>query len=364
MRNKQVISSPHGICVIMMLSMLCIHGMETPQQLAATYEDYNKNYSPLIGLAKETFLIIFNYYTASDNRTSTSLEKTIKTFMHARTTCKKFNQLLTIETMGGACQSYDTKYKEIILQKLMQRMHSQYNKLRLPALIVICAGANAETPYAKIPFLEIAVSHNDEEAVEIFFKHGAKPQTEEYRFYCRDPETTDQPLFFFARTKKMVQLFIDNGVDIHEAPRNKNVLWHVIKYNYPLDVLELYLQHAVDPTTQNPGDLSCLLHELAGCSYIDRDLVKKAKLLINAMPKEMINTFNTKKQTPLDLAKTTVERLKLSPEIVTQLEELITLYTAYGGLVAHQIPRKMFTYKNFYAKNLMKQKGRNEYKTD
>jgi len=113
----------------------------------------------------------------------------------------------------------------------MEPLGFMYYKRRLPAFISICAGANSRRVYQTLHhgcyFPEQAILYyEDEEAVKIILKHDREPQTEEYKSYYSDSRV-DIPHFFFAKTKKMVQLCIDNGVNVHEVSRynKKNVLW-------------------------------------------------------------------------------------------------------------------------------------------
>ena len=74
------------------------------------------------------------------------LEKKIKFFMRLNTTCKKINQSLTFEAIGKLCKNYALIDKTDALQQLLETTTSlNYKVKRLPALILVCAGANLMT---------------------------------------------------------------------------------------------------------------------------------------------------------------------------------------------------------------------------
>jgi len=77
------------------------------------------------------------------------LENKIKFFMRLKTVCKHFNTLLTCHKIGCLCQNYDQKTKDNALQELYWQKYdhktkvgTKTTKFRLPALILICAGAD------------------------------------------------------------------------------------------------------------------------------------------------------------------------------------------------------------------------------
>lgn len=279
---------------------------EKYEQLALQAEEYNNN-CLLTKLPSEIFIDI------------QSLEDSIKFFMKLSCTCKSFNKLLTFETIGKLCKNYALVDKNETLKKIMEIInYPSYESKRLSTLILICAGADANTKCYNGGLLDSAVSYNDAQMVAVLFKYHA------------DPNARDifGPVFFCIKTVEMAQMFIDNGVDVHATKHSgpPNVLWKMLENEYPSELMALYLEKGVDATQPHSWDNSCLLHGLAKeyVAYPIDNFLKKADLLLDAIS-YMINITNRYGETPLDL----VRERKYS--ISEASEKLIALFIKCGG---------------------------------
>jgi len=314
------------------------HGKATTERA----EQFNQN-NPLFLLPRETLDHILSYCQAEDKDQVKSLEKSIKTFLQLSRVCKNFNTLLTFETIGKLCKNYELVDKNNVLKKLLETINNFTYKTKRPcALVLVYAGADVNTQVSISDcLLGTATIYSDEQMIEILFKHNADPNVK---------SCANNPLIFYVTTIKTAQMFIDNGVDIHATSSyiGTNILWNILYdsgfHHYPSELVELYLKYQVNATQLNSDDNSCLLHKHAGSSYSkfikDTDnFLKKGTLLLNAMPKKMINALNKQGQTPVDIALASLEEVKRykCTKSTTAYEQLIVLYRAYGGLTAQEL---------------------------
>ncbi len=242
----------------------------------------------------------------------TRLTNAIKDFMSLSIICKHLHALLTFEEAGKFFKNYRQSVKDFTLQHVMQTKN--HSVMRLPILLLICAGADCTTEaYFSHPLLLTAVEHNDIQMVTMCFKHNGDPNIKVKR---AGTKLTGTPILFYVKTKELAQLFIDNGADTH------NVLRYIIdKDEYSTDLIELYLKYGIAEQL-NPDDGSCILH-----CFCDRfttnmnfgDYMRRGELLLNAIP-HMINACNNRRQTPLDVA---IERYnaKLAEKVESVIED-------------------------------------------
>lgn len=289
------------------------------EQLALAATEYNQH-NPLFLLLNDLLCHIFSYCSTHEENEIQSLEKSIKALMRLSTTCKNFT---TFKTIGNACRYYAQDVKNHALSNLGHNMnHITYARKRIPALALICAGANTESQVWKGYLLTQAVKYNDIPIATELFKHHANPNVlEDFR-----------PLFFDLTSVPMAKLFIDSGVDLNATSTHSsvNILWLMIRFHfYSAELLELYLQHGANPKNLNPLDNSCLLHNLGNTDCIQDvdNFLKKAQLLLDAIP-DMIDALDKNKQTPLDIAQASLDdsRLHGTPATVSALEQLIALF--------------------------------------
>ncbi len=246
--------------------------------------------------------------------------------------------MLLVTTGALLCLDYfvsDHSDKDEALRNLMKTMNSlhDYETKRLPALMLICAGADPNTEVYYIPLLERAVDYNDTLMAKVLFKHHADPNV----------KTSLGPIFFYTKTVKIAQLFLaQENFNVHATEHGAtNVLWHITEEEYPSELMALYLQHGVNAKNLKPWDNSCVLHELAKplCKSIDNvdDFLQKGELLLTAMP-GMVNTLNNDNQTPLDIAQQSLEEAKKYDfETPEAFEKLSALFREHGGLTAQEL---------------------------
>ncbi len=275
------------------------------------------------------------YWNPPDDETKPLTDK-MKFFMKLRTVCKQFYRTLTHEAIGNLCQNYEQTIKNTALQHLTWK-----NKNRLPALILICAGAQNRITWfdtdigaCSDPFLYHAVLQNDAPFVAALFK---------YNVVTPNAWLLDGPSLFKVKTKEIAQLFIDHGVNVNSKFGEFNVLWKNLNEQYPSELMKLYLAHNADATLCNQ-DGFCLLHQIS--SFIGwpqedvKNTLKKAQLLLKAIP-TMINTVNRSGQTPLDIAQKRLRKIKLLlPEVTKALKKIIILFRKYGALTAKELAQQ------------------------
>lgn len=305
----------------------------TKQDLLAAQkaEQHNEN-NGLTSLPPEILIGIFSYCLASNHDKVKSLEASIERFMKLSTTCKNFNRLLTFKTIGSFCKNYSPKIKNQALKKLMRTTnYLNYKTKRPPLCALIYADADANTKAALGTLLEKAVIYNDTQMVAILFEHHADPNIEDVIGY---------PLFFQAKTIEIAQLFIAKGINIQETSpfSAPTILWKTIEKEYPSELMALYLEKKANVTAVHPLDNSSLLHRLARQDNIFlndiNDFLKKGEILLNAMPKEMVNLLNKKGQTPLDV-------IQMEPKFKHFAKDsLITLFRQHGGKRAQELQKE------------------------
>jgi len=270
----------------------------------------------------------------------------MKFFMKLRTVCKQFCHTLTYEAIGNLCQSYEQTIKNSALQHLARHDFCTHKEL-LPALILICAGAQTHTTmfdthigYNQKLFYR-AVLQNDAPFVAALFK---------YNVVTPNAWSLDGPFLFNVKTKEIAQLFIDHGVNVNSKFGEFNVLWKNLNEQYPSELMKFYLAHNADATLCNQ-DGFCLLHQIS--SFIGwpqedvKNILKKAQLLLKAIP-TMINAVNRYGQTPLDIAQESLNAkfIKYSetkvikftnPEVTEAATNLIALFREHGALTAQEL---------------------------
>lgn len=311
-----------------------INNRECMKKAARQAKKYNQ-LNQLVVLPENILKSIFARCIMQGMDQVKTLKKNIKYFLALKTTCKDFNQLLTFEVIGNLCKSYAQKYKNRVLKRLMENMNDyNFEAKRSPALILVCAGANANPEFYGDPLLKTAAYQKDTQLAATLLTHHANPNMN--IIGCG-------PVIFCVKTVKIAQLFIDNKVNLHAIDNDsgKNVLWKVLQDEYSYKLTALYLENNVDATTLK-SDNSCILHAFASQSlshYGERNIkkfLKKGQLLLDAMPNEMVNTLNKNKQTPIDVALESWEEVYdyRGPEA---LEKLIALFKKYGGKTAQEL---------------------------
>lgn len=330
------------------------------KQQALQAEEYNQN-NPLTCMPHEILGHIYYYCQMHEDLSGEEseeelLEKKIKFFMRLNTTCKKINQSLTFEAIGKLCKNYALIDKTDALQQLLETTTSlNYKVKRLPALILVCAGANLMTnTYYDFLFqeevsnsdflLQKAVFKNDIQMVETLFKHHASADVMLIEHVKYGHDALWNPLFFHIKTTEIARMFIKQGVHAH-IPENdcKAKIFHqIIEDAYPSEIMALYLEHNIDAVKINFSDHSCMLHIFANPFTMRIDNIEnfltKGMVMLNAMP-DMVNVLNNYGQTPLDVAQ---KSLKASNEYGTPqaFQKLIALFREYGGKTIEELEKE------------------------
>lgn len=319
-----------------------------------------------------------SYY---DNTRKSTLETDIKKFMQLRSMCTTFNRLLTSEVIGKFCKTYSKEYKKNMVRRLLKEItqytdfldpvratnpncrlvknaeRTKYHKEKIKSLLfpaLIAAHADVyesplivHTSHFDSSLWKAALLIDDAEFLTILIKDcHLQP------WYIID--TSKTPPCFYAKTIKTAQVIIDNQLYKYDY-KKPNILWQVIHYGYPAEVLELYIQNKFDIEWLHPDSGDCLLHALVHLFYNDKEdtnFIKKVELLLTKMP-DKINTVNKKDFTPLDVVQkdynqrlesimnnfctSEAEKTKNSEALTLEFESLISLLKKYGCLTAEEI---------------------------
>jgi hypothetical protein len=271
---------------------------------------------------------IFSYCFAQDTQVA-SLKNSIKGFMKLSILCKNF---LMPEAIGNLCKHYEQSVKDKNLFDLGKSMDdTTYQRLRVPALLLVYAGVNANAMLGNGSYLLTqAISFDDEQMVEALLKHDVDTNIAESA--C--------PFFFLIKDINIARLCINYGLNVHKVPRILpiNVLWEVIRPSYPAELLELYVQSGVNPQQLHPLDNSCLLHGLANTDYVQNTEVflRKANFLLNVLPLSMVNALDRSGQTAMDVAYASLESSSTSDPF----KQLIVSLSIYGGVRVKEFTQK------------------------
>lgn len=316
-----------------------------------------------------------------DNTCTSTLSTDIKKFMQLNIMCKKFNRLLTPKTIGTFCKTYSKEYKRNMVRRLLKEIseytdyldpvraiNTNYRLVRnaertkqvkkkiksllTPALIAVHADVYesplvVHTSHFDSSLWKAALLIDDAQLLTMLIK-DCHLQT----WWIMD--TSETPPCFYAKTIQTAQVIIDNQF-YRSDYRKPNVLWQVIQYGYPAEVMELYIQNKFDLKWLHPDSGDCLLHTLVSLFYDDRkddNFIKKVELLLTKMP-DKINTINKKGLTPLDVVQkdynkqlenimtnfytSEAEKTKNSEALTSEFESLISLLKEHGCLTAEEI---------------------------
>lgn len=313
----------------LLVNTISVRGMETHEHSASRAEKYNKK-NPLL-LMPDILSNILLCCHIHDTNEAKALAQSIKFFIRLSCTCKSLNAFLNLETIGNLCKNYAPDTKNLILQKLIQRMAFFGNQslsagciYNAPILIIIHALEKTDQKEQISSLLGQVIYQNNLPMLKklYVYKVNLNITVSKTNFYAK-------PLFFYANTIDMVQLFINDHVNLQAVDEcDKNVLWHVVENNYPSELIWFYLKQGVDATQRHPTNGSCLLHEVAVMQSFNKawDIAKnlensinQGNILLNAMT-GMVNALNHNGQTPLYLA-----------QKYNAPAEIIRLFTIYDG---------------------------------
>ena len=216
-----------------------------------------------------------------------SLANSIKILMKLSMLSKDFNNEWTTEKIGALCKNYsDDNRCEMIGWLFAYRIRPCLYK---PLAILLHAGLGKYTDeYSEFVLEKVTGKAGFLPVVQLLFKNKANPNVK--------IDDNNYPLVFKVKTVEEAQLFVDNGVNLHEISTyyqsnwRINVLWCTVQEGYPSELMKFYLDQKVNPRNVNHRG-QCLLHELVNLFCLAKDMddyFKKFELLLDAIP-DMIN---------------------------------------------------------------------------
>lgn len=264
----------------------------------------------LINFSTDITQHVLSYcYQAPINNTDDAL-RAIITLLTLECVCKKFHRIFNPQRIGILFGDRKKQEKDMLLEavtfskiKKNQSAHSKtassfYSAKRPIILGLLHAGA--EYAKGKDAFIYSALANNDLEAMNYLFDKQHIDNL--YQTTC-----SGTPLFFFARTIEMAQLYKTKAIEFDTASNTNqafpNILWTACAMDdIPSDLVKFYLEQNVPII--NCIDGCTLLHKLADSIFSTTNIentIAKANLLLAQQP-ELINAINDRKKTPLDLA--------------------------------------------------------------
>jgi len=275
------------------------------KKLTEEYKAYNaqqyKKSNILIALPKEIPALFVSPINP--------LEDGIKTALSLRRTCKHF-YMLPLEYFGKAYPHHTKTEKNEVLNKLLSYVwrsgntSKSYWNTRCASSILIHAGADNDTnEYHSL--LTLATRYNDKKMITLLFKNGVSPHQKH--------KLLGDPDFFYINTIKIAKTFIANNVNLNMEGLGYGayLLWYLIQYKKPSELVEFCLNHHVNAKTIEPSDGYCILHFIVGAAtstvrhagkYAIDYYIKICALLLKAVP-EMVDLLNNEGETPIDMAR-------------------------------------------------------------
>jgi len=254
----------------------------TQEQRIQEAKKYNKNHV----LINEDFLrIIFSYCEQQGKQEHIShwtAYDQAKTLASLHIACQCFNTLMPFKKIIEFCKRLNNEIKnELLWVALARRDQTSYDDLIFSA--VIQAGADLTTKYQGVP------------------------------------------LFFYAKSIKMAQGFINRGCDIYREYGQFNIVSYVGTKEYPSELMEFYLNKGIVPPQRILHGLILELKTYCDNQKLMDEFFKKAELLLTKGPNSIKNDLNWEHHTPLNRLLST--DAVCSPEFK---ERLIDLFFGYG----------------------------------
>jgi hypothetical protein len=346
------------LLLTLLLSVLSIHSMKRSFYGCCIMQEPTSDIidSPLLLLPDDMLNLVFSFCCEHNKESAENILKSMETFIQLGFVSKRFKALLSYQAIGKLCTHYSQSDKKEALKRihvndrtfaLMHnnevKRHMHINKetftfIRIPSLLLIYAGVDTNIEIAGSSLLAKAVYHNDNEFIELLFKHHANPNIKNCCYH---------PLFTDIKSADIARMFLNhkhfnlNATDAY----GRNAFWTLMDHKYPSDLITLYLEHGLDATELCPSNKNCLLHTFAEQINSKKikninDFLQKADILIKAIP-HLINTINFYDKTPLDVAQKSFKkatkykhRSDYTPEA---FEQLIVLFRERGFLTAQEI---------------------------
>ena len=262
------------VIITTLLSTASMQGMQTND---ITANEYNQKHL----FPNEIFEVIFSHCKKEDDITYIpQLERNtysgesksalitycqIQTLLNLNITCTRFNKLIPFKKIITFCKTLPSTIKDSTLQITIPNINKNYNPSKwtcpiipIPKLtnnydnnlicsVLLHAGANPNIKYQamdKIKLNLVCLSvisqaiHNAPFLVATALKHKADPN---------EKDSKGIPLFFYAKTIEMANLFIAHKCNAYQkSANNTNVIWHVLDKNYPPQLITFYRKNDVN----------------------------------------------------------------------------------------------------------------------
>lgn len=335
----------HLYILAMCFSGTCTQGMQlTSQQLASQAEEHSNNQF-IMSLPDEMLMHVFSYCGINDVKKEQIFTELVGQCIALKNLCKRFSSILTIKVIGQLHKRYAIESKNRALESITKNISStNYQANRVGVLTLLYSGANPntgahmnysrhiQTRYSDFSLLHKVLIERDVDLLSLLLYFNANPN---------QIHPNKGPLFFFAPTVNIVDLFVNKGADLNSKDKNgNNVLWYV--HRLSRELIEFYIEHKVDMRYINPSDNTSLLHALANPSvkYINNSngFFEKGVLLVEKIP-DMLNVIDKSGKTPIDLMQEKIKRefYNNSMYYAKPFKQLITLYIGYGGKTAQEL---------------------------
>jgi hypothetical protein len=215
---------------------------------------------------------------------SEPIEKSIKNSLNLSATCTQLNDLAYF---GKLLRAYPIEERNAAMKKWQFKTnHTNYWNFRRAFSLLIHTQAQCNHITSS---LQTTAFYNDLEMANLLFHYGANA----------NEQAAMAPVFWSIKTPEMAQLFIDNGVDLHQSVHAlgcPNVLWRLRSTEH-IKLLEFYIAKGVSPRLLDSENHS-ILHD-AVLSYTTN---KKALKFFLTILSDMINHLDRSGKTALDYA--------------------------------------------------------------
>ena len=341
--------------------------------LALQAETYNCTH-PLICLPLEVQQdFIFPCHTNITDVTEDNIDEMneqIKTFFACSRVCKHFNKKLKLPWADLKLKKKNKLSQDInlLLTKLVHKKHlivkcfydheivsRVYKKYRLIPLALVYSGAGADIIYwtpeiASTTCIFKAVHAKDELAVAMLLAHGADPYQMSFNksklagsVFCNGYQLcyadVNLPICFRASTVAIARLFLEKieKEKFLNTPKLKHVIFELIYGDYPLELIELWINYGINVRSIKDSRKANILHVCASLGFNrneseeDTDnFLKKVELLLTVVP-DMVNNKDSIGFTCIDILEDGHFGPELTDTAMVNEEKTIALFRKYGG---------------------------------
>ncbi len=368
---------------IFLISMVSVYGMEQNNyaELALQAKIYNRTH-PLLCLPLELQQqLVFPCHTIVMQVTEDNvdeLNEQIKTFFACSHVCEYFNKNLKLpwENLKLEKKNELLQCANLLLTKLVYKKYCAagsvclyrdeiapqvYKKYRLIPLALVYSGAGADITYwtpeiASTTCLSKAVHAKDESAIAMLLAHGADPYQmsfneaelagsvlcNEYQLCYAD---VNLAICFRASTVTIARLFLEKieKEKLLNNPKLKHVIFELIYGDYPLELIELWINYGINVRSIKKSRKANILHVCASLGFNrneseeDTDkFLKKVELLLTIVP-DMVNNKNSIGFTCIDILEDSHFGSELTDTAMVNEEKTIAVFRKYGGKSSREL---------------------------